>query len=616
MFNALHIGYSGLNAAQVGIDVTGHNIANAETEGYTRQRVVTSAAYPVGADGTLLYGNGTQVTEIARVFDSFIFDRYVNVGEDKANSDFKRKTLEELSTYFPDIDGVGIKADLERYFDLWQSFSDNPDNNAIKIALAQQTQTLSHTISKTRDQITTLQSSLDSKLVAYVDEVNRIGEEIASLNLRISEIESVDLDNANDLRDRRGLLEQSLAKLIGGDALQSANKSNTPVDGSISEEQGYYNVQVAGYNLVDGGTFHPIGITNEQNAHGFHDLYYLRQDNVKLAVESERLGGKIGAIIDQRGTELNSITNEPENGILQDSVEFLDALANGLIENTNNIYAKSATSFMDSNTVSFNDTVELVNTNSNFSEGSFDVVVYDVDGNAVASRTITIDGATAMGVNGTANLNTIIGQMEANSDDNADSNAINDIDDFITPNFTGGVLSFSLQGNYKSEGYTFAIVDSEDTPTNFAGAMGMSRFFDGIDAKSIALSNAFQRDPSQISAGTVPLDGDNQVATQMVNMQYRDLNFYDEQNVYTDTVYGFYDSLVTRVGSETNSEIVRNESINAQYAAIEMEYQSVSKVSIDEELTNLIRYQTSYGAAAKVISTVDQMMNTLLGIKQ
>ena len=77
-----------------------------------------------------------------------------------------------------------------------------------------------------------------------------------------------------------------------------------------------------------------------------------------------------------------------------------------------------------------------------------------------------------------------------------------------------------------------------------------------------------------------------------------------------------FDITATYVGTSTNSAILRNETVTTQFNATQMEYYSVSKVSIDEELTNLIKYQTSYGAAAKVITTIDQMMETLLGIKR
>jgi flagellar hook-associated protein 1 FlgK len=635
IFNSLHIGYSGLNAAQVGVDVTSHNIANVDTEGYTRQRVVTAAAHPVNLTNGVT-GNGTRIIEIASVFDQFVFDRYVSAGEDKANSDFKRNTLEELSTYFPDIDGVGIKADLNSYFDLWQSFSDNPDNEAMKIALAQQTQTLSQTISQTRDQVTSLQNSIDAQMVTYVNEVNSMAKEISQLNVSINQIESISEDNANDLRDKRNLLEQSIAKLIGGEAFVGLIESNTQVDSNIAIEQGQYSLQIAGFNIVDGSSFHPIGVTNATNAHGFHDLYYERQDQVQFPFEQTIKGGKIGAILELRGSEVNSLTGEPENGILQDTVNMLDAFSAGLIENTNNIYAQNATTKMQSNNVDFDNTRALVNTERNFEEGSFDIIIYDIDGNTVASRTIAIDSATQMdGSTNTITIthsdgstttraNSIVEQISAAEDGNDDGSAINDVDDYINPVYTNpsavgannGLLSFSLQPGYEAQGYTFAIVDSPDNGTNFAGVMGMHRFFDGSNAKDIELNRSLANDTSKMSAAKAPIAGDNEVATKMVAMQFDDLNFYNKGNVYRDSIYGFYDSIVTEVGTKTNAEIIRNDTLTAHFNAVSLEFDSISKVSIDEELTNLIRYQTAYGAASKVITTIDQMMTTLLGIKQ
>ncbi|MEA3521952.1 MAG: flagellar hook-associated protein FlgK [Campylobacterota bacterium] len=629
IFNSLHIGYSGLNAAQVGVDVTSHNIANVDTEGYTRQRVVTSAAHPVSlVQG--VSGNGVQITEIASIFDKFVFDRFVSAGDDKANSDFKRSTLEELSTYFPDIDGVGIKADLNRYFNLWQSFADNPDNEAMKIALAQQTQTLSQNISQTRDQVSGLQDSLDAQMVTYVDEVNMMAEEITHLNISINEIESISSDNANDLRDRRNLLEESIAKLVGGEAFDGLIESNTSVDTNIATDRGTYSLQVAGFNIIDGGSFHPIGATNDKNAHGFHDLYYMRQDGVKIPFEQTIKGGKIGAILELRGSEVNSLTNEPEDGTLQDTINMLDAFAQGLIENTNNIYAQSATTQMDSSDLNFRSDSPLINTEKNFQEGSFDIVIYDIDGNQVATRNITLNAATVMGDSSLDegdvgfDARSIVGQIKVNSDDNDDGSAINDVDDFIdpvfmnpsSPNNDNGLLSFALKSGLESQGYTFSIVDSDTQASNFAGAIGMHRFFDGSSAKDIELNRSLAADTSKISAAKAPVSGDNQVATMMVAMQFEDLNFYDGEDTYTDSIYGFYDSIVTKVGTTTNAEIIRNDSITAQYNAVSLEFDSISKVSIDEELTNLIRYQTAYGAASKVISTIDQMMQTLLGIKQ
>jgi len=163
IFNALSIGYSGLSAAQAGVNTTSHNITNAESEGYTRQRVMQAAATPLHlAPGNV--GNGTQVTDIARIFDNFVYDRYTGIASDKEYSDFTKTTLETLSTYFPEIDGVGIKADLQEYYNMWQTFADNPDNDAIKLALAKQTEALSNGILETQNKIIDLQSTLNEQL--------------------------------------------------------------------------------------------------------------------------------------------------------------------------------------------------------------------------------------------------------------------------------------------------------------------------------------------------------------------------------------------------------------------------------------------------------------------
>lgn len=610
IFNALNIGYSGLSAAQIGIDTTGHNISNAETEGYTRQRVVTSEAAPLGiAPG--MRGNGTQITEIARIFDEFVYNRYSSSAQNKEYSDAMKNNLQELSTYFPDIDNIGIKFDLQNYFNAWQTFSSNPDNTAVKVDLAQQTQNLTQHISQTRDQISALQHSLDDQIKVNIDEVNRIAEEISGLNKSISFAESDGKTNANDLRDQRGVLEMSLVKLIGADVFTDKIQSHMSVDSHVAEKEGNYIVQVGGYNIIDGATFHPIGIESDNNAGQFNDIYYERQDGIHLPFSERIKGGEIGALLELRGSTFNE-EGFFEDGFLQETIDSLDVFAKGLIESTNNLYAQSATSSMESNILPFYEDQALMTTDENFKTGTFEFVMYDIDGNEIARRSITIDESTVIGDASTAN--SIIGQLSASADDNSDNNALNDIDDTIVATYSGGILSITSSNPFSSSGYTFAI---EDHGTNFAGATGIHRFFDGNDASNISLASRYKENPSDINAHKSPVAGDNQTALDMVELQFAKLEFNEGYNkTTTETLYGFYDNLVTRVGTRTNSAIIANDAITAQFNAIKQEYESISKVSIDEEMANLIRYQTSYGAAAKVITTIDQMMTTLLGLKQ
>ncbi|MCX6062542.1 MAG: flagellar hook-associated protein FlgK [Campylobacterales bacterium] len=617
IFNALHIGYSGLNAAQIGIDTTGHNIANAETEGYTRQRVVTAAATPISIDPGQR-GNGTQITEIARIFDQFVFNRYTSASQSKDYSDAMTKNLQELSTYFPEIDKVGIKNDLQNYFNSWQSLANNPGNSSLKVDLAQQAQNLTQHINSTRTQITGLQSSLNDQVAVNINEVNRIAEQIAGLNKSINVAESGGLNNANDLRDQRNQLELTMSKLVGSKVTIGQIQSNTGVNSSIAEGNGSYTIQIGGFNIVDGSNFHPIGIESTGNKNGYNDLYYERQDGVKIPFSQNITGGKVGALLELRGSNIGA-NGEFENGFLQETVNNMDTFSKGLIESTNSLYAQSSTSSMKSNLLGFSDKEALLSTGENFKEGTFNVVVYDIDGNVVARRPITINSSTVMDNSGGANVlsdgtgNSIVEQLKAHKDDNADNNALNDINSILTPSFNiDNTLQIGLNSGFASQGYTFSI---EDNGTNFAGVTGLSRFFDGNSAKNITLNSDIKNDSSQLRAFKSPANGDNQTALDMVGLQFSSVAFNNGTASSNETLYSYFDSLVSKVGTKTNSAILSNNSITAQLNAVKQEYDSIGKVGIDEEMANLIRYQTSYGAAAKVITTIDQMMTTLLGIK-
>ena len=623
IFNALHIGYSGLNVAQNGINTTGHNISNAEVEGYTRQRVVAKAATPLQTyPGNV--GNGAEVQDIKRVFDNFVFDRYTDISQAKEYSDFEKKTLNELSTYFPEIDGVGIKSDLTKFYDMWQTFADNPDIDAIKLALSTQTKTLTEHIAYSQNQVKNLQSQLNDQLSVNINEVNSIAKQLADLNKSIEIAEAGKTYTANDLRDQRNVMERSLARLIGAETNAGQLESNIQIDSSSNTKTGSYSVSVNGFNIVDGNSYHPIHLSKENNANGFYEVSYERQDGSLIPIAETINGGTVGSILNLRGAALDVTSGMPTDGVIQKVVSQMDAFAKGLIESMNNIYARGATTKMESNELVLNPTNSIMNSPLNVKEGSFELIVYDVDGNIAASREIKINPATVM--TGAAGSNSIQGQIEAQIDDNADANANNDIDDYISFNWAtypngNNALDLSLDPLSESQGYTFSLQDKltssdYESGTNFGGALGMSRFFDGDGAQSIQLNHTLANNPTLIKAGVTPLAGDNVVALSMVQHQYEKFNFKVENQSYDVTSYAMFDIIATEVGAQTKAAILQNETISTQFNATELEYNSVSKVSLDEEMTNLIKYQTSYGAAAKIITTVDQMMTTLLGIKQ
>jgi flagellar hook-associated protein 1 FlgK len=625
IFNSLNIGYTGLNASQAGVNTTSHNISNAETDGYSRQRVMTEAQTPIySMDGQV--GNGVNIQTIARVFDSFVFDRYTEVSSDKEYADFSEQTLNELSTYFPEIEGVGIKSDIAEYYNMWQTLADNPDNDAIKLALAQQTEILTKNIKETQNRVTGLQNQVNEQIKVNVTEVNSFAEQLANINKSIDVAEAGGKYTANDLRDKRNVIERNLARLIGSNVNVGQIESNIRVDSSSNKATGSYSLSVNGFNIVDGSTFHKLHIDNKENSNGFYEISYERQDAVLIPMDTKIPGGRIGAILDLRGkSDLRTNDGLPTDGILQKTISQLNAFSEQLIQSTNNVHAQTATDKMTSNQMVLNPTSALVSSDIDMKTGTFKINIYDIDGNIVSQRDINVDiGTTMTGVPGS---NSIQGQIEQNIDDNEDSSGINDIDDFLQFNWAtfadgNNAMEIFMTPEKTSKGYRFGIEDQLNenndfnSGTNFAGAMGVNRFFDGNNATSISLNSEFKQNPTMISAGKSSSAGDANLALDMVQQQFEEYDFKVGQISYETTMYGMFDMTATDVGTETNAAILYNETISAKFNATELEYQSVSKVSIDEEMTNLIKYQTSYGASAKIITTIDQMMQTLLGLKQ
>ncbi len=609
IFHALNNGYTGLTSTQTGINTVGHNIANAETEGYTRQRVSLASNIPLEEHGQQL-GGGAHVDEIARIHDEYVFKRLKGADQNHEFSQFSRKTLEEISTYFPEIDNVGIKYNLHKYMDAWSAVAQDFDSVAQKTILAQEAIHLADSIKDVRDKLSEVQMSLNDQLNVHIEEINRKAEEIARINVKITTSEALTQNHANDLRDKRDKLESDISKLVD----TTVSKFNISSDMSRSRDS-YdfttdYNLSIAGYSIVDGKSFHGLKVTNEDNKNELYSVYYERQDGHLFEMTQDINSGKVGALLDLRGDKIDTKTAFLSNGKLQQFINHLDTVAQGLITYTNNIYAQSATEQMTSNTLELPDKYPLTQAvDLGIKSGTFDVVLYDVKGNEAGRRKVKIDPLTSMAFGDQS----IVGQLKANKDDNANNNEIDDFDDLFDTHYIEGVLHIAPNAKGKNEGYRIAI---EDNGTSFAGAIGLHRFFDGKDAKDITLNTTLTQNASLIQAYGRADEGNNDVANALLQMQYERLEFDNHGIISVDTLSNYFDALTVDVAQSAFIAISKDETNEVQLAAIQREFDAISKVSVDEELTNLIKFQTAYSANAKVITTVDQMIQTLLGIKQ
>lgn len=613
IFGTLNTGYSGLKANQTGIDVTGHNVSNASNDHYTRQRAVMSNATPLKIEPGDK-GLGTQVSQIVRIHDEFVFQRYQEASNSQENSGYKQDIFNTMNTYFPEVDEVGVHKDLKNYFDSWQSLSNNPDDGAIKQDLATYTQTMTNSLQTTREKTAKLQNNINDDIKIAVEEVNRLSKGIAELNQKINTHEAGGNNNANDLRDQRDKLEKALNDLVDTSISKTHLSGKSEVDKDIVDNNENYTLNIGGFNIVDGSSFHPLKMSSD-NTGGFHEISYKRSDWKEFGMEDSIKGGRLGAMLDMRGRKFDESKGGFTDGEIQKTLDGLDKFANALVESTNNIYAQSPQTDMKSS-AQIKDDMSLLNSDLNITEGSFNVNVFNNAGEVVATKEVTMDSGTTFD----HGSNSLTEKINNDTDDNDDNNANNDVDDFVTASVKNGQFILELDSSYENSGYKFNITETDsENKTNFAGAMGMNQYFEGKDASDIRLQTDLAQTPNQIQAGITPSSGDSQLANDMQQLQYDKVSFHSltTGNVEEEeTLERYFTSVAGSVASRSADVNSVHDSNEALFNSVKGEFDSISKVSIDEEMTNLIKYQTGYQAAAKVITTVDQMVNSLLQIKQ
>ncbi len=613
LFNSLGIGYSGLSVSQSGIGTTSNNIANANTEGYSKQRISQKAQYPIhNIPGDV--GNGAKVDTIVRSHDEFVYGRLKSSSSNVAYSSQMEKTLQEITTYAPDLDNLGIAKDLKDFFSSWSKVAQNPNDDSPKTVLFQSMNSLTQNLNEASTKLTDLQDRLNDEFKTGIGEVNKIASEIVELNKNINKVENSNSANANDLRDSRDSLELELSKMLNIEVSKGKVGSSSPYTKSNMTDQGNdYNINIGGFNLVDGITFHPLSVEDSLTSTKFNSAFY-KDHNQQLAdVTTSIVGGKLGAILDLRGDSIDSNTGRAKDSKIQDYLDDLDTFSNTFITSVNSIYASSAQEKISTDDFGdFSDSMKLTNL-SGIKEGSFDIKVYDSNGSMVATRSITIDNQTSLQKNsdGTTNPNSIVEQINKNSDDNGDNDGTNDLDDLFEASMINGKLRILPKSD---ENYTIAISDNN---TNFAGVTGVNKLFNGDSASNISLSSSVLSNPTSILSHKAPTDGNADMANDMVSLQYEKLTFKKpDGEESSQSIEAYYRYSSSRVASDANQSSVNKAAAEVLNKTVINEFKSVSGVDMDEELVNLMKYQAAYQANAKVITTVDRMIDTLLGMKQ
>ncbi len=314
IFSTIDTATRALGVVQRGIGVTGHNIANVETPGYSRQRQVLSAEIP-SATAIGVRGLGVRQLTIERVTDAFIQNQLMRQSSSLGASEAQASGLAALEQILNEQQGEGISAALNDFYDALSDLSTSPTPGAPseRQAVLSAAQRVIDNLSSADTRVRSLMRSTDSSIEVSVENVNRITAEIHELNHAIMEQEVV--APANDLRDRRELLLQELAREV--DIQTNENDSG-----------------VIGVSLAGGPSLVTEGSVRQLNAvpdpTNPFDPTLVRIEHVSGAVVTDVTadigGGNIGGLLRLRDNSLAS------------AVRALDTLAYNLGESVNAVH--------------------------------------------------------------------------------------------------------------------------------------------------------------------------------------------------------------------------------------------------------------------------------------
>ncbi|MFZ1986935.1 MAG: flagellar hook-associated protein FlgK [Desulfatitalea sp.] len=222
----LYIARNALFTQQKAIDITGNNIANVNTEGYSRQRLNMEQSEPVRDQNSTMSTGVRADQKIQRFYDEFINTQLNGENENLGRWEAQKTALEKIEVLFDEVSGFGLSSAMSDFWGAWQDVVNNPSGHVERTSLLSAGQYMSSTFNQLSTNISKAQDDINTNIVNIVDDINQIASQIAELNRKVTQVE-VSGHNANDYRDERDLLVLNLSKLIDIDSFEDGDGNTT-----------------------------------------------------------------------------------------------------------------------------------------------------------------------------------------------------------------------------------------------------------------------------------------------------------------------------------------------------------------------------------------------------
>lgn len=585
-FGGLNTVVRGLYAQQVSLDTVGHNVSNANTEGYSRQNVNLATSRPqtiYGANGENQVGSGVSIESITRARDTFIDKQMWKESASLGYGQTATDTLGRIEGVFQEPSDTGVQTTMNKFWSAWQTLATNAADDGTRAAVRQRGVELVDAIQHATRQLTDMIADTNSVIDIKVNNINQLSSEIYGLNQQIVKIEAGGIDHANDLRDRRDLLVDKMSKLT------SVNVSQ--------DKYGNYTVQTAGVPLVNGAGYQKLATNTTRDPDYGYEIknVVVEGNNQPLTFTS----GELRGLLEMRDAVAGTNSYDGIKGYLKK----LDTMSEFLLKDFNNVHKAGLGT--DSSTG-----------NNFFGEASTDY-------NTFTPTTTTMGWIAQLKVNpalfNSANgLNLIAAKTAINNLSIQQSNAAGGAAT-VNSTYTGTAplnyqakIGVDASGNVTTMTYSLDNWATSATATPALATAPFPATFT-LNSPTGTVTIAIQTDSHNSTNDTYNFSvnqgngsGDN--AVKLANSMKTDVSL----TLGGSSLDSFYNSVIGALGVQTQSATSLTANQATLVAQITNWRESVSGVNMDEEMTNMIRFQKGYAAAARVLTSMDEILDKLI----
>ena len=560
---ALNIGRSALAVQQSALQVTGNNIANAGSADYTRQTAKLGPNRDQQLRPGVFLGQGVNLEGVRRQIDEALQARLRGSFADSASADTLQQWYGRVESVFNELGEDDLSTRLSTFFTSWSNLANKPQDAGFRQVVLQEGESVAGWVSGLRRQLGSLQSDVDARLVGQAKDADNLAQQVADLNAEIVVNEGGTGGIANGLRDQRDAVLKQLAELMDVR--------------TIPQDNGSLNVYVGSEPLVIGNDSRGVEVKQTTVDGEARTAVVFRSTKGKIPLTGGQLGG-LAAV------------RERVDGV----IDQVDGLAKNLIFELNKLHASgqglegfaslTAANAADDSTVALNNPASGLDFTP--ATGSFVVHVREKATGLLTSTLVQVD------LDG------------ANADDTTLDSLRGEIDaiDGLSATITAGKLQVTADSGAVDVSF------SQDS-SGVLAALGMNTFYTGSDARDIAVSKLIKDKPQLLAAAKNGEKGDNQTALAIAALESTPLAVLGGS-----TLKDAYQSTVNQLAAAASGAKTNAEAAAAVKETLEAQREALSGVSMDEEAVNLMRQQRAFQGAARLVSVVDELMQTVLNL--